>query len=460
MRSSVEPQDGNKVKLTVEIEEAEFDQALDAAFRKIARDVRVPGFRPGKAPRRLIEARLGPQVARQEALREALPEYYERALQENDITPVAPPEIDITAGQEAGPIAFDAVVEVMPQVSVAGYEGLRVVLPVIEVDEKEVDEQIDRLREQDGELRAVARTARDGDHVSMDRKVTRHDETLLAADDELYEVGKGSIVPELDRELRGKRAGDIVKFNANTPDHGEVTFTVLVKEVRETVLPELTDEWVSENSEVDTVEELRADIRRRLEAIRKIQANLILRDKVLEALIELVDEDMPEALVQDELQRRYESLQHRLGHQKASVAQYLEATGQTEQDLLLGLQAEATAALKADLGLAAVAEIEAIDVTDEEVEAEIHAMAERRKEKPDVTRRRLQSGAERVAVRSSLRKTKAMEWLVANTEYVDEDGRGIDRSQLEPRPADAAPDPDPADPDPLAEAIAAEETTE
>ncbi|MGH9278274.1 MAG: trigger factor, partial [Acidimicrobiales bacterium] len=191
VRSSVEPLEGNKVRLSIEVEEAEFDQALDAAFRKIAREVRVPGFRPGKAPRRLIEARIGPKVARQEALREVLPDYYERALEENDITPVAPPELEITAGQDEGPIAFDAVVEVMPQVSVAGYEGLRIVLPNIGVSDEDVDRQLDRLREQFGELQTVSRPARDGDHVSIDRKLTVHGETVLAADDELYEVGAG-----------------------------------------------------------------------------------------------------------------------------------------------------------------------------------------------------------------------------------------------------------------------------
>src|SRR5215471_3804514 len=167
--------DGNKVKLSVELDEAEFSEALDAAFRKIAREVRLPGFRPGKAPRRLIEARLGPGIARQEALKEALPQYYEQALIDNEITPVAPPEIDITAGQEEGPVSFDAVVEVMPQVSVGGYEGLRVVLPSIEVTDDDVQAQLDRLREQDGMLQAVGRPARDGDNVSIDRKVTRHD---------------------------------------------------------------------------------------------------------------------------------------------------------------------------------------------------------------------------------------------------------------------------------------------
>ena len=447
VRSTVEPLDGNKIRLSIEVEESELDKALDAAFRKIAREVRVPGFRPGKAPRRLIEARLGPGVARQEALKEALPEWYEQALHENDITPVAAPEIDITAGQEEGPLAFDAIVEVMPQVSVAGYEGLRVVLPNIEVTDEDVHTQIDRLREQDGELQTVTRPARDGDHVSMDRKVTRHDEVLLAAEDELYEVGKGTIATELDKELRGKRAGDIVKFNAEYPEHGEVTFTVLVKEVKETVLPEVTDEWASEASEFETADELRADIRRRMDAVKKLRATLAVRDKVMEALVELVDEEMPEGLVRGEMEGRLQSLQHRLGHQKATLRQYLDASGQSEEEFLGGLQWQSIAALKADLALIAVADIEAIEVSEDDVEAEIVRMAEQRKEKPDAIRRRLQGAGELPAVRSGLRKNKALEWLVEHTEYVDEDGRPIDRSELELRP-----------PNPVEDAEAAEES--
>lgn len=429
--------DGNKVRLSVELEEAEFDAALDSAFRKIAREVRLPGFRPGKAPRRLIEARLGRGVARQEALKDALPEYYERALIENDITPIAPPEIDITAGQEEGPVAFDAVVEVMPQVSVAGYEGLRVVLPSLDVTEQEIDDQIDKLREQFGSLQSVARPARDGDNVSMDRKVTRHDEVLLAADDELYEIGTNTF-PELDKELRGKRAGDILKFNADVAEHGEVTFSVLVKDVREKVLPEVTDEWASEASEFDTVEELQADVRRRMETVKRLQATLVVRDRVLEALIELVDDDMPEGLVRGEMVRRVENLQARLAQQGARISDYMEATGVTQEQLEAGLWAEATAALKADLGLQAVAEMEALEVSDEELDAEIADMAQRRKEKPEAVQRRLQNEGQLPAVRSSLRKSKAMEWLFEHTEYVDEEGRVIDRSTLEPRAPESA----------------------
>ncbi|MGH9280128.1 MAG: trigger factor, partial [Acidimicrobiales bacterium] len=305
-----------------------------------------------------------------------------------------------------------------------------------------------------GELQTVSRPARDGDHVSIDRKLTVHGETVLAADDELYEVGAGTIVEELDTELRGKRSGDIIKFNATVPEHGEVTFTVLVKEVRETVLPEVTDEWASEASEFETVAELREDIFRRTDAIKRLQASLAVRDKVLEALIELVDEDMPEALVTSEFGRRVENLQHRLGHQNATIADYLQATGQTEEQLAGGLRAESEAALKADLALQAVADIESIEVTDEELDAHIDSLAERRNEKPNALRRRLQSEGELPAVRSGLRKTKAMEWLVEHTEYVDEDGRVIDRSELEPRPPEASQD----DESPADDAVPAEET--
>ncbi len=436
MKSTFETLDDNKVKLSVEVDESEVDKAVDAAFRKLAREVRIPGFRPGKAPRRLLEARLGSETARQEAIREALPDYYEKALRENDVEPIAPPEIEITAGRDAGPVSFDAVVEVMPQIRVAGYEGLRVALPNLTVTDDEVDAQIDRLRDQFGELNVVSRQARAGDHVSMDRKVYRHDEVLLSADDELYEVGKGTIVAELDDELRGAKAGDILKFNAAVPGEGDVTFQILVKEVREKVLPELTDEWASEASEFDTVADLRENLRAQADAVKRLQAALAVRDRVVEALVELVDDEMPPALIGSETERRIEMLSHRLSHQGVDLDVFLSATGQTREDLLGQVQAEATSAVKADLGLRYVAEAEGIEVTDDDVDAEMVTLAERQKVTPEAIRRRLESEDRLSEVRSGIRKSKALEWLTAHTEYVDEEGRVVDRSEFEPvRPA-------------------------
>lgn len=432
MRTSVEPLEGNKVKLTVELDEGEFDRAVDDAFRRIGREVRIPGFRPGKAPRRLLEARVGLDAARQEAIRDALPDYYERALKENDLEAIAPPEIDITSGKEAGPIAFDATVEIMPQVSVAGYGGLRVVLPSFAVSEEEVDTQVDRLREQYGELQPTSRPARDGDHVLMDRKVYRHDQTVVAADDELYAVGSALVGPELDENLRGARTGDILKFNVHHDEIGEVTFQVLVKEVRQKILPDATDEWVAEASEFETLAELRDNVREQIAAVRKLEAALTVRDKVIDALVELVDEDVPEALVGAEMERRLRLMAHRLEHQGADIAQYLESTGRSENDLLGELRAQSLGAVKADLGLRAVADLEGIEVTDAEVNEEIVRIAEQRKQRPTAVRRELENEGQLPAVLSGIRKTKALEWLIGHTEFVDEEGRVIDRSELTP----------------------------
>jgi trigger factor len=432
VRTTVEPLEGNKVKLSVELDEGEFDRAVDAAFRRIGREVRIPGFRPGKAPRQLLEARVGLDVARQEAIRDALPDYYERALKENDLEAIAPPEIDITAGKEAGPIAFDATVEVMPQVSVAGYAGLRVVLPSFAVSEDDVDRQVDRLREQYGELQAVSRPARDGDYVSMDRKVYRHGETVVAADDELYQIASGLVGPELDENLRGARAGDILKFNAHHDEVGEVTFQVLVKEVRHKVLPEATDEWAAEASEFETLAELRDNLREQIGSVRKLEAALTVRDKVIDALVELVDEEVPEALVGAEMERRLRLMAHRLEHQGADIAQYLEATGRSENELLAELRAQAVGAVKADLGLRAVADLEGLEATDADLNEEIVRIAEQQGKRPTVVRRELEDEDQLPAVLSGIRKTKALEWLISHTEFVDEEGRAIDRSELTP----------------------------
>lgn len=437
MKTTVEPLEGNKVKLSVEVGEGEMDAAIDAAFRKIAYQVKIPGFRPGKAPRRLVEARVGADAARQEALHDALPDFYAQAVKETELDPIAPPEIDITAGKDEGPVSFDAVVEVMPQLSLAGYEGLRVVLSSFAVDEAEIDTQVDRLRQQFGELRSVERPAADGDHVSVDRKVSRHDEVVLATDSELFEIGRATAGAELDDNLRGSRVGDILKFNVahfedDGEDIGEVTFSVLVKDVKEKVLPEVTDEWASEASEFETVEELRLAIHDQMQSIRKLEAALGVRDKVLDALVELVDEEMPETLVAMEMERRAQILAHRLSHQGIELGQYLEATGKDRDEFLGDLRGGAVEAVKADVALRTVAERQSIGVTDDDIEAEVAELAARRERKRAAVRRDLESAGEWPAVRSGIRKAKTLEWLIGHTELVDEEGNVIDRTELIP----------------------------
>jgi trigger factor len=432
MKTSVEPLEGNKVKVSVEVDEIEFDKALDAAFRRIAREVRIPGFRPGKAPRALLQARIGADVARDEALRDSLPEYYEKALREHELDAIAPPDIDITAGKETGPLVFDAVVELRPQVQVPGYEQLRVTVPSPKPTEEEVTRQVDRLREQFGELKPVSRPARDGDHLSIDLHGYRHDEAIegLSADDFLYELGSGSVLPELDTELQGAKAGDILKFNAAVPDQDEVTLQVLVKEVREKILPEVTDEWASEASEFETVDELRTSITERMAAVKRVQAALALREAVVDAVADLVTDEIPEPLVGAEMERRVHDLSHRLEAQGADLAAYLEATGMSQDDFLAGLRDAATKSAKADLAMRAVADAEGLDVSDEDLESEIAQLAERLETKVSVLRKRVEQAGQLPTVRSDIRKAHALRWLLDHVEIVDEEGHTIDRSEL------------------------------
>ena len=432
MKAVVEPLEGNKVKLSVEVDEQEVEKAVDAAVRRIARDIRVPGFRPGKAPRRLIEARLGPGVARQEALRESLPEFYARALREADVDPIAAPEIDITAGQEQGPVAFDAVVEVRPQVNLVGYGGLRVTVPSPVASEEEVDRHIDRLREQSAELRSVTRPALTGDNVFIDVKGEQDGEVVagLTTDDYLYEVGSGIVVPELDEHLAGAKVGDILKFTASAGDQGDITFQVLVKDVKEKVLPDVTDEWAGEASEFESVEELRADILERVSAGRRLQSTLAVQEEAIKAVVELVEDEVPEPMVRPELERRVEELSRRLGTRGVTLEQYMQVSGMTEEEFVASLRSEAIQAVKADLALGALAEAEGLQVTDEDVDKEIERLAERMSLKPADVRRQLERQEAIATVRSDVRKAKALEWLVEHVEIVDEEGHPVDRALL------------------------------
>lgn len=435
MKTTVEPLEGNKVKLSIEVDEHEFERSIDAAFRKIAREVRIPGFRPGKAPRRVIEARFGAGAGRAEALRDALPDYYAQAVRDNDVDVIAPPEIDITAGEDTGPVVFDAVVEIRPQLNLVGYQGLRVTVPKPEVSDADVDAQVDRLRGNFGELVRVDRPARDGDNLTVDLGASRDGEPVagLSSDDFLYELGSGTVLPELDTQLQGAKTGDIVAFDAELPD-GTVSLRVLVKDVQEKVLPEPTDEWASEASEFDTLDELRADLRQRLESVRKVEAMYAWRNGTVEALIELVEAEPPEPLVQAELERRAHDFAHRLESQGVSIVQYLQATGQDEGQVVAGLRAEAVPSVKADLALRAVAEAEGLEPTDEEVEAEIGRLAAAYGQRPDQLRANLERAGQMPAVRSDLKKSKALEWLGEHVELVDPDGQPVDRTLLAPEP--------------------------
>jgi trigger factor len=440
VKTSVEELEDNKVKLSVEVDEQEFEKAVDAAFRKIAREVNIPGFRRGKAPRRLLETRLGEGVARGEALRDAIPDYYAKAVTEHDVDAIAAPEINITDGEDAGPVAFEAVVEVRPIAQVPGYDSLRITIPAPVASDEDIDAQIDRMRAQYADLVTVERPAIEGDYVTIDIAGSQNDEPLegLTAPDYSYEIGSGGIVPELDEALVGASAEAEIVFDAPHPDPDDdgLHFEVTVKEVKERVLPEPTDEWATEASEFSTLAELRDDLATRMTKVRKMQAQMSINDKVSDALAGLVDVEVPEALVSGEMQQRLQDFAMRLQAQGMTLDQWLESSGQDSQDFVESLRDTASRAAKFDLALRAVVAAEDIQVDDDELEAEYAKIADQLQLEPAAVRKQFEEADQVSALLGDVRRGKAMAFIVETVEIVDEDGNVIDRADLEPPPDD------------------------
>lgn len=437
MRATAAPVEGNRVRLSVELDESEVDEALNSTVRRLSRDVRVPGFRPGRVPRPVLEARLGgAEALRQQAISDALPDLYAQAVVDTEVDPIAAPEIDITSGEDSGPLTFDAVVEVRPTVSVAGYGGLVVTVPGIDVTDEEIDGQIDRIREQSGELEVVGRPVADGDYVTIDLHGSRPVGEDLDVEDYLYEVGSGSDIAGLDDQLRGSKVGDILQFSASIPgpDDSEETTSVrvLVKETKEKVLPVADDAWAAEASEFDTVAALRNDLATRLRQIKVMQAQMALRSNALEALVELVQDDPPESLVESEVRERLHDLGHRLEQRHITLEQFLQASGRDRAGLLAELQVDASRAVRADLALRALADAENMEVSDEDLDRVVADMAEQAGTTGADLRRRLDRAGRLPAVRSDQRKAKALEWLIDHVALVDEEGKPVDRDDLQP----------------------------
>ena len=434
MKSTIEPVEGNKVKLSVTVDEAEFDEALAKSWKAIAREVRVPGFRHGKVPRKVLEARIDKGYARAEAIKDAVPEYYIAAVRLHDVDVIAQPDIDITAGEEDGEISFDAVVEVRPQIQVHGYQGLTLTIPGPNPTDADVAEQVDRLRAGYAEVVEVQRPAATGDVVTIDITGSQDGQEVagLTADSYAYEVGSGAIVAELDEQLQGLKVGDIVEFDADhpQPDEPRIHFRVLVKDVKERVLPELTDEWVAEATEFSTVDELRDDTVERLSKVRRAQASMAVQNRLGDAVAALVEEDAPEALVGSEMRARLENLMMRLQQQGISLEQYFQFTGTEPEAFTTGLREESVQAIKLDLAMRAIVTAEGLEATDDELDEEIARIASGAGVDSETARLQLERADQISPVRSEVGRRKALRWLVERAELVDETGHAVRRDDL------------------------------
>ncbi len=434
MRATTTTLENNRVKLTVEVDEPEMDEAIDAAAKKLSKQVSIKGFRKGKVPKNVLMAHLGgPSALRGEAIRDSIPDFYAHAVSDTMIDPIAQPEINITAGEDDGNLVFEADVEVRPEVSITGQNDLRVTIPSPVVTDDEVNAQIDRFRETDAMLRDVERPIVTGDLVTMDVHVAQidTDEEPLDMSDFMYTVGSGAITEGVDDLIIGMKAGEELKVNGNVGVGIVATYELTLKKVQERELPELSDEWVRENTDWQSEEEMRDAIFDQMRRRRIMEAQMSQRDAVLMALSDLVSEaTVPDALVQDETNERLHDLGHRLEQQKLNLETFLQVTNQTSDQLLETLRADAVRAVRIDLALRALVRAEGLDASDEEVEDELVTTAAAMKVTPDLLRTNLRDTGRVVTFRSEVAKMKASRWLTEHVTYVDPEGVEIDRTLL------------------------------
>ena len=434
MKSIIETLEGNKVKLSVEIDEVEFDRNIDKAFRKIANEIRIPGFRQGKAPRQLLQAQIGLGAARSQAIQDSIPEYLALAVREHDVDLIATPQIEVTKGEVEGILGFDATCEVRPIVTVPGYNGLRIELPALLVKEEDVDDAMKSERSRHGVLKDVDRAIAKGDHVSLDLSGTREGTPVpgLNVEDWAYEVGKGWVSPSFDEKLIGEKLGTTISYSEapnGTTDIAEMT--VVVKKVQEMVLDDLTDEWVAEHvSEFETVDAWKASLRKRLEEIKLNQTRSVFVERTTSALADLVTIEIPEAMIASDLQARVRNTVEQFQSQGVSIEQWLSATGQTTESFIENLRTESQKAVKVDLALRAVAVAQAITASEDDIEQEIERIAMQVGRKVNQVRKAYQENDALTELAAQIHKSQAVDWLLRNSTLVDPDGNAINADDL------------------------------
>jgi len=424
MEPTVSELPGSRVSVEVEVSAADVDRAIARAARGLAREMRMPGFRKGKAPPSLVIQRVGFAAVLDEAIREALPEWYERALLGSGIAPVGDPSVEVVSTPEAEgePLAFKFEIGVRPKAELGEYKGLEVGKAEPEPAEELVDREVERIREGFAKLEPVERAGAEGDVLLVDFEGLLDGKAFEGgkASDYLLELGGGQLIEGFEEQLAGVSGGETRKVEVTFPDDyqaeqlaGEdAVFTVEVKEVREKVLPELDDDFASDASEFDSLEELRADIAKRLAEAVGQRAEQDFRVAAVDAAAAEAKLDLPDELVTARATERWERVERQLASRGMQPDAYLQMQGKTREDVIEESKPEAEAELKREAVLAAIADAEGIEASEEEMVEALEHSAEHERTTPEKLLGRLRESGRDAMIRDDIRFRKAID-LVA-----------------------------------------------
>jgi trigger factor len=436
VKSTVEHLNPTRVKLTVEVPFDELKPQFDKAYKALAGQVRVPGFRPGKVPARILDARLGRGAVLSEVVNDAVPVKYGEAVSESELSVLGQPEIEVTRVDDNQSIEFTAEVDIRPEFEVPDAATISVTVDDLEITDDDVQEQVDALRERFATTTAVERAAADGDLVTIDLRAAVGDRELTdAATDGLsYRIGAGDLVDGLDETLVGMAAGDIATFRtklvAGEFAGQEADVTVTVTAVQERVLPEVDDEFAQLASEFDTVDELRADLIEKITRVKNLERGAQARDKVLEALLAAVDIPAPEGVVKAEVQVREHDAVHAFDHNDEAFAAYLEGEGKTREEFDAEVRESSEQAVRTQLLLDAMAEQAQVGVSQEEFTQRLMFNAQRIGVPPEQYFQRLQETGQIAAVFSDVRRGKALAAAVEQATVTDASGNVLNVPEL------------------------------
>jgi trigger factor len=436
VKSTVEQLSPTRVKINVEVPFDELKPNFDRAYRKLAQQVTIPGFRPGKAPARILESRLGRGVVLDEVVNEAVPAKYSEAVSSEEVRPLGRPEIEVTELKDGEQLAFTAEVDVRPSFELPDASAISVEVDDVEVTDDDVAEQLDALRARFGTLTGVDRAAAKDDFVVVDLSATVNGKPVeeAATSGLSYQIGSGGLIEGIDEALTGMSADESTTFNttlvAGEFADQEAAVTAKVTAVKHRELPEADDEFAQLASEFDTLDELRDDLRTRIGQSKRMQQAAQARDKVLEALVEASDVPLPESVVAAEIEVREHDAIHAFDHDNARFEQWLSEQGQTREEFDAEARKDAEQSVRTQLLLDAVADAEEVNVSDMELTQQIVAQAQRFGISPEEFLQRTQQAGQLGAVYADVRRGKALATVVRAATVTDASGAEVDLSEF------------------------------
>lgn len=443
MKSTVEKLSPTRVRINVEVPFTELEPEFDRAFKQLASQVRLPGFRPGKAPRKLLEARFGREAMLDQVVNEALPGRYSEAVTSSDLRPIGQPDIEVTKKEYGEDLEFTAEVDVRPEIDLPDLDALELTVDAIEISDEEVDAELQNLRARFGTLTGVDRAAEDGDFVSIDLSATVDGEDLPEAKTEglSHEIGSGQLIEGLDEAIIGLKEGETrvftTKLAAGAHAGEEAQVTVTVKSVKERELPEPDDEFAQLASEFDTIDELKNSLTEQLRNRKRVQQAELIRDKVLEALLDQVEVPLPENVVQAQVDEALHNAIHGLDHDEARFAEALEAQGGSREKFDEENRTNAEKAVSTQLLVDAIADKLDIQVGQDDITQRLMLMSQQYGMEPQQLLAALQENNQLAALFADVRRGLAVAQVVEGATITDSNGEVVDTSEFFSRGGDS-----------------------